>query len=79
MTRHDLTIARRMALTLLADTLDAGAPNAEASRTALSILTEELNTLARLIGELDTIVSRLQADVEDLLMGTPSNEPEFSN
>ena len=69
MTPHELTITRRTALTLLADTLDAGAPGAEASRTALSVLAEELNTLAGLIGELDTIVSRLQADVEDLLMG----------
>ncbi len=75
MTVHDLTVARRAALTLLADTLDAGALSAEASRTALSILVEELTTLGRLIGELNTIVSRLQADVEDLLMGTPDDEP----
>jgi hypothetical protein len=67
-TRH-LPISRREALTLLADTLDDGAPSAEASRTALSVLAGELSTLARLIGELDTIVSRLQADVDDLLMG----------
>ena len=73
--QDDLTIARRAALTLLADTLDAGAPSAEASRSALSILAEELATLARLIGELDTIVSRLQADVDDLLMGAPDDEP----
>jgi hypothetical protein len=75
MTTHNLTIARRTALTLLADTLDAGAPSAEASRTALSILAGELTTLASLVGELDTIVSRLQADVEALLMGTPDDEP----
>jgi hypothetical protein len=73
MTPQELTIARRTALTLLADTLDAGAPSAEASRTALSILADELNTLAGLIGELDTIVSRLQADVDDLRMGTPNS------
>jgi hypothetical protein len=46
MTPQELTIARRTALTLLADTLDAGAPSAEASRTALAILAEELHTLA---------------------------------
>ncbi|MBV9139734.1 MAG: hypothetical protein JO115_02230 [Pseudonocardiales bacterium] len=73
MTTNELTTARRAALTLLADTLDEGAPSAEASRAALSILAEELNTLAGLIGELDTIVSRLQADVDDLLMGTPAD------
>lgn len=71
MTAQELTIARRTALTLLANTLDAGAPSAEASRTALAILADELNTLAGLIGELDTIVSRLQAD--DLRMGTPNS------
>jgi hypothetical protein len=71
MTHHDLTTLRRAALTLLADTLDDGAPSAEASRTALSILANELNSLAGLIGELDTIVSRLQAGVDDLLMGAP--------
>jgi hypothetical protein len=68
MTPQELTVARRAALTLLADTLDAGAPSAEASRTALAILADELRTLAGLIGELDTIVSRLQADVDDLRM-----------
>jgi hypothetical protein len=72
MTTNDLTTARRTALTLLADTLDAGAPSAEASRAALSILADELNNLAGLIRELDTIVSRLQADVDDLQMGTPA-------
>ncbi|MGH3695303.1 MAG: hypothetical protein ACRDRX_15175 [Pseudonocardiaceae bacterium] len=70
MDTQDLAIVRRAALTLLADTLDDGAPSAEASRTALSILADELRALARLIGELDTIVSRLQADVDDLMMGT---------
>lgn len=70
MDTQDLSIVRRAALTLLADTLDDGAPSAEASRTALSILADELSALAGLIGELDTIVSRLQADVEDLMMGT---------
>lgn len=69
MNTHHLSIARREALTLLADTLDDGAPSAEASRTALSVLAGELSALARLIGELDTIVSRLQTDVDDLLMG----------
>ena len=69
MSPDDLIIARRTALTLLADTLDDGAPSAEASRTALNILAEELKTLARLIGKLNVIVSRLQADVDDLMMG----------
>ncbi len=73
MDTQDLSTVRRAALTLLADTLDDGAPSAEASRTALSILADELNALARLIGELDTIVSRLQADVDDLMMGTADN------
>jgi hypothetical protein len=70
METRNLSIDRRAALSLLADTLDDGAPSAEASRTALSILAEELSALAGLIGELDTIVSRLQADVDDLMMGT---------
>lgn len=63
-------LARREAVMLLAETLDDGAPSAEASRAALSVLAGELITLAQLIGELDTIVSRLQGDVDDLLMGT---------
>jgi hypothetical protein len=50
MTHHDLTTLRRAALTLLADTLDDGAPSAEASRAALSILASELNSLVTLIG-----------------------------
>ena len=69
-TQQPSSTVRREALMLLADTLDDGAPDAEASRTALSVLAGELSTLARLIGELDTIVSRLQGDVDDLLMGT---------
>jgi hypothetical protein len=69
MTHHDLTTLRRAALTLLADTLTTGPP-ARGSRTALSILASELNSLAGLIAELDTIVSRLQAG-DDLLMGIP--------
>ena len=73
MNTQDLSTVRRAALTLLADTLDDGAPSADASRTALSILADELSSMARLIGELDTIVSRLQADVEDLLMGTAND------
>ena len=68
-TQHPYTV-RREALMLLAETLDDGAPSAEASRTALSVLAGELSTLGRLIGELDTIVSRLQADVDDLRMST---------
>lgn len=70
MNTQDLSTVRRAALTLLADTLDNGAPSADASRTALSILADDLGALAGLIGELDTIVSRLQADVDDLMMGT---------
>jgi hypothetical protein len=70
---QDLPSVRRAALTLLADTLDDGAPSADASRTALSILAAELNALASLINQLDTIVSRLQADVDDLLMGTAND------
>jgi hypothetical protein len=73
MTTHDLTAARRAAITLLADTLDEGAPSADASRAAVSILAEELNTLAGLISELDAIVSRLQAEVDDLLMGAQAD------
>jgi hypothetical protein len=68
-TQH-LPTVRREALMLLAETLDDGAPSAEASRTALSVLAGELCSLARLIDEMDAIVSRLQADVDDLLMGT---------
>jgi hypothetical protein len=70
MTTQHLSTTRREALALLADTLDDGAPSADASRTALSILSGELDTLAELIAKLDTVVSRLQADVDDLLMGT---------
>jgi hypothetical protein len=73
MTPDELITARRTALTLLADTLDDGAPSAEASRTALNILAEELDSLARLIGELNAIVCRLQTDVDDLLLGAPDD------
>ncbi len=68
MNTQQLSTVRREALMLLADTLDDGAPSAEATRTALSVLAGELSALAGLIGELDTIVSRLQGDVDDLRM-----------